>query len=166
MTLNVGCADSDEITHARSAWTTTEKMCGTYHYTLTDASFSGSNWATTIEITDGVATRRALEVWHYGPTDGTSAGPKIIDKMWTETGTSVGTNMTDGAAAPKTMEGLYDDCAHNVLSQDPGQNTIRFAADARGVLNECWYVPNQCYDDCRMGVAVTSFECGPMGTAP
>jgi hypothetical protein len=157
----LGCADS-ALSGARRAWAQTETTCTTYHYAISTSSFSGTNTKTTIEITANKPTARLYEQFHYDHTAGAATATKIVDKAWTETGPDVGTH-AEGMPA-KTMETLYDDCARDVEPQDPAKNTVKIESDARGVLQQCWYVPLQCADDCKMGVSVEDFACGALMT--
>ena len=156
-TCATGCGE-EAINQSWQAWLTTKSTCGTYHYSVPRSSFSGRNSKTSIEITAGTATRRTGEQWHFVP--GPTSGTKVVDGQWTEVGPAVGTH--DGAEPARTMDALYDDCASKVLSQDPTKNDITFKADTRGVLQQCWYVPHDCADDCAVGVIIDEFACGPL----
>jgi hypothetical protein len=157
----LGCSDS-ALSAARQSWAQTATTCPTYHYAISTSSFSGTGTKTTIEIAAGKPSARRYEQFHFDYSAGAANALKIVDKTWTETGASVGTHV-EGVPA-KTMETLYDDCARDVEPQDPAKNEIKIETDARGVLRECWYVPRQCADDCKMGVSVEDFACGALMT--
>jgi hypothetical protein len=158
--LAARCGGPPRDAAARSAWVTTKASCGTYHYFIVSSSFTGRSWQTTVEITDDVATVRSFEASHQEYVAGSTSPHIVVDETWTETGAGIGTH-SDGEPA-LTMEGLYDACERNVLSQDPARNDITFTADPNGALADCWYYPHGCADDCSVGVTVSGFACGAL----
>lgn len=170
--LVAGCADGavekpPEVTGpqavspsaARAAWLNTKRGCNQYQYAIESASFTGTHWKTTIVVVAERPTARSFEQWRYDTGSQAPMPTKIVDVQWTENAGQLGSHR-DGAPA-KTMETLYDDCERDVLTKDPSSNTVSFKAEARGVLRECWYVPNNCADDCSTGVVLTEFACKP-----
>jgi hypothetical protein len=140
-------------------WAATKTTCGTYHYAVVDSSFIGTQATTTVAIAGDMPTER-----RFVGGELTQSGTLAVTSAWDETGPAIGTH--DGARAAKTMEELYRDCQRDVLSQDPAKNEIMFAADDRGVLQSCWYVPHGCQDDCTSGVTVSDFACGALDPLP
>jgi hypothetical protein len=147
----LGCGKS-AIDSARATWEQTVATCDTYHYVAVDQSFIGITERTTIAISRGQPAGRS-----FVRTQGFGPSPQVV-ASWTEDAAHVGQH-AEGRPA-ETMEQLYDDCAKNVLSQDPGQNQITFETDTRGVLLTCQFVPDGCADDCAMGVVIQDFACG------
>jgi hypothetical protein len=156
-----GSGAPSHVDLARARWAEAKADCRTYSYTLTRDSFAGTRTRTSFEFVDDVATKR-MYVRAHRDFNGGMAANFIIDESWVETGVEVGTHQD--VEPPRTMEKLYDDCARDVLSQDPAKNTITFSADARGAIQACFFVPSGCADDCAMGHMVTGFACGPLDT--
>jgi hypothetical protein len=150
----LGCSSSSPIDGARQSWKRTVETCPTYHYAMTDSSFSGFSARTTIVISDGrPIARGCVQTQGFGPE-------RAVTASWIEEAGHIGEHAECRPA--KTMEQLQDDCARNVLGQDPAKNQVMFSTDDRGVLLECWYVPKGCADDCTMGVVVEDFACGTL----
>ena len=154
----------DPIVRAQELWAATKASCGTYHYAVVDTSVFGSQATTTIEITGDHATaRRYLAGRVFSP-----GGILSVSDGWVETTATIGTHVGihAGARAAKTMEQLYADCAHDVLTQDPTTNQLMLQTSDDGVLQQCWYFPRNCADDCTNGVVVSSFACGSLAPSP
>jgi hypothetical protein len=163
LTLLAACGSGSpsELQEARARWVQTRAKCATYHYTLAFDSFSGSRIRTSFELVDDEPTKR-MHVRAHRDFSNAMSTIFIIDESWVETGAEIGTHPS--VELPRTMEQVYDDCARDVLSQDPGKNTITFVADAQGAVHQCFFVPNGCADDCAMGDSLTEFGCGPLDT--
>jgi len=143
----------DDLARSQAAWAATKKSCPTYQYEMGGESWTGSWWSAILGISNDQPALRSYTAGDRSSTDGSQR--TIV--MWTENGPDVGSH-AEGPPA-KTMEQLYADCDHDVLTQDPGENDITFRADARGVLQTCAYQPHQCVDDCVGGFGVTNFTC-------
>jgi hypothetical protein len=158
----LGCSsgDDEELAQARQLWATKKQTCATYHYEVGDSSFSGWRAATTIAITDGQPSERSYSAGAPSAVDGTFT----VTTTWTESDAEVGTHEVGRAA--RTMDQLYDDCSRDVLTKDRAKNLVTFQADQQGVLEQCWYFPKDCADDCSSGVVVSNFACGALPRAP
>lgn len=156
-----GCSSgSDPLAQSQQAWAVTKRDCLRYHYEITDQSFSGSRWTTTVEIDgDRAITRRFVAENVDGAT-----GTLTVTSTWTETGADIGTH-PEGRPA-RTMEEVYAACARDVVPKDRSQNQVMIQADDRGVLQACWYVPHGCQDDCVSGVVLSEFACGALPDSP
>jgi len=153
--VSAGCSGGahDDLVRAAETWARTKKTCNAYNYEIDDASVFGFWASTTIEIAGDQPVLRAYMAGGVSDTDGS----RTTTTAWTETAPDVGSH-AEGRPA-RTMEQLYGDCDRNVLTQDPAKNDVYFAADARGVLQACWYVPHGCQDDCTTGVTLARFGC-------
>jgi hypothetical protein len=156
----VGCGGDNAVSQGLGRWSQAKLACGSYHYAVVDSSFTGWRMTTTVQIAADVPAERRIEI---SEVLGTPLAFTMTN-AWDETGSDIGTNVRGRPA--KTMEQLYSDCEHDVLSQDPGKNDISFAADDRGVLQHCWYVPHGCQDDCTVGVSLSDFACGAVDPLP
>lgn len=158
-----GSRAPSQLELSRARWAETKVDCRTYHYTLAFDSFTGTRTRTSFEFVDDVATARTYVRAHRDFSSGMTT-TFIIDESWVEQGAEVGTHPV--VEQPRTMEQLYDDCARDVLSQDPAKNDITFTVDTFGAVQSCFFVPRLCADDCAMGDMVTGFGCGPLDTSP
>jgi hypothetical protein len=158
LTLVLGaCGDlPGGIERARALWAETKANCGTYNYTLFVSDSTGGITKTSFEITNDVPTARSFLRMH---TDSASQ-VFVIDEAWAETAAELGTHRD--RPLPRTMEQLYDDCDRDVLSRDRATNGVTFSSDEHGVLVSCFYVPQDCFDDCTRGDMVQGFACGPL----
>ena len=57
-----------------------------------------------------------------------------------------------------TIDQLYAICKDEVLVKDPVKNSINLSFDDDGILKACTYFPNNCQDDCSVGVNISSVE--------
>ena len=126
----------------------------TYSYEVSTSSFTGYQTLTTLQFETGVATYRRFD--SASPLATGQLGPFVV--QWEERGTEVGSH--PGAPPPDTIDTLYDRCAHEVLAQDPNRNTIALFIDEAGILRSCVYVPDNCQDDCTIGVWLAHLMMG------
>jgi len=61
----------------------------------------------------------------------------VLTLQWEERGTEVGGHPV--AAPPATVDALYDQCAREVLPQDPDRNDVFLYFDDAGILQACFY---------------------------
>jgi hypothetical protein len=113
----------------------------TYEYTRYRETGTGEACSTTVQVTTGaVSSVRVGRV---------SAGGTWMTETYSP---------RDPEAAscfdPVTMYDLYDECLTRVLCQDPRTNYLSLQVDARGLLVQCGYSPDGCYEDgCYQGLA-------------
>lgn len=140
--------EQSRLSQSRSSWAALKSANGSsYRYTARDASFSGYRWQTTVEVLQDRVLRRTFR-------SETETGAE--DQAWVEEGSALGSHA--GAAPPLTIEGVYEECAAEVLTKDPGANSITVTFHSNGLLETCTYFPKNCADDCAVGVRVSSFE--------
>jgi hypothetical protein len=120
---------------------------GTYGYTRTSLSFTGFHSTTRFVVADDVVVRRTFE--------GYDENDQLVESF-DEQGDEVGSNQ--GAAPVYTIDELYEVCRDGVLTQDPEANQLFLGFLADGILDHCLYVPNDCADDCSMGVDIESID--------
>ena len=107
-----------------------------------------------LQFESGVATYRRFDVL----TPQQDGGTGVLTLQWEERGTEVGAHPV--AAPPATVDALYDQCAREVLPQDPDRNDVSLYFDAAGILLACFYVPRNCADDCSFGVGIGNLQMG------
>jgi hypothetical protein len=153
----MACQSQDEARLERSLsdWRQITRTQGdTYSYAVSSSSWTGYETRTALQIESGAVTFRQFESSTRGD-DGTQT-PLAV--QWEERGAEVGTHMAAAAAA--TVDMLYQRCASEVLTVDPGRNAITLWFDERNVLQTCTYVPKNCADDCTFGVWINELEMG------
>jgi hypothetical protein len=148
-------ADLATLEKSRIAWRDLAAMHDdTYSYEVSTSSFTGYQTLTTLQFETGSATFRRFE--SAAPLATGLPGPLVV--QWEERGTEVGSHT--GSPPPDTIDTLYDRCARDVLAQDPNRNTIVLYLDEAGILKSCIYVPDNCADDCNMGVWLSHLTMG------
>jgi len=133
-----------ELADSRSRWDQAVAAQGeSYTYTSDFASFFGFSSQTTVVVDDGTVTER-----HFKSQFGAN------NDIWSEFGADVGSHAQ--GAAPVLIDALYDECASDVLTQDPDENFITLTFDQEGFLQTCTYFPKNCADDCSFGPTISS----------
>ena len=130
-----------------------------YSYTVSSRSVFGSGTNTTITVLDGKVTSRVYESYTlYNENTGHYLGfdNRIILEAFSEEKTTLGTH-TSGAPA-LTIDELYNTCLNDYLSVDAQDNHITFNYDSNNIIENCYYVPDGCMDDCAVGVSLSNFE--------
>jgi hypothetical protein len=126
----------------------------TYSYEVGTSSWTGFASRTVLQFESGVATYRRFEVL----TPQQDGGTGVLTLQWEERGTEVGAHPV--AAPPATVDALYDQCAREVLPQDPDRNDVVLYFDDAGILLACFYIPRNCADDCGIGVGIGNLQIG------
>lgn len=123
-----------------------------YEYSLKFSSWTGMESTTTLTIEDGLVARRAYEKYtiQYPEQDTTFL------ESYVEVGESLGSHAQ--GVPLYTIDDLYETCAAEYLQVDENLNTLFFNTDAGGIMNLCGYVPENCADDCFVGVDIESFR--------
>lgn len=143
-------AKEEILAESLSAWTQLKAADdGTYQYTRSDSSFSGYRNTTTFLVENDVVVRRSFEEFDANDT--------LVDSF-DEEGAQVGSTEGTSAAPVHTIDELYEICRDEVLTQDPESNTISLELRDDGVLSYCFYVPNDCADDCAEGVDIDDLD--------
>ncbi|WMI64572.1 hypothetical protein RBH94_10920 [Aestuariibaculum sp. YM273] len=130
-----------------------------YSYTVSSRSVFGSGTNTSITVLDGKVTSRVYEAYTlYNEVSGNYLGfeNRIVLEAYTESYETLGTH-TSGAPA-LTIDELYNTCLSEYLSVDPDDNHVTFNYDSNNIIENCYYVPDGCMDDCAVGVSLSNFE--------
>ena len=136
----------EEYNQSLMAWT--NLSADSYTYVVPFRSWSGYRDETTITVLNGMIVRREFQSFRL------DNGAEVGLDHWVEEGTQLGSH--DQGAPRRTMEDNYTYCRNQVLIQDPVENSIYFEVDERGILKQCAYFPNNCADDCLMGITIDS----------
>ena len=158
--IAAGCSSADPrrqaLDDSRDSWRALAAAnAETYSYEVGTSSFSGYASRTVLQFESGVATYRRYDL--ATPDEG--GGPGALTLQWEERGSEVGGH-SGGAAPPATVDALYDQCASQVLTQDPDRNDFVIGYDDAGILQACFYIPRGCQDDCSFGVGVSNLQMG------
>ena len=123
-----------QLAKSLEAWNALKAENGDhYRYEVYASAVSGPEITTTLTVKDGAVIIRS-----YTFRDIYSSDEEITDS-WTEEGAAVGSH--DEGAEPITMDGRYNRCRNDVLSQSPTTNDIYLEFQANGVLASCYSLP-------------------------
>jgi hypothetical protein len=137
-----------KLSESRESWAALKAENGSsYRYTVKDSSWTGYTWQTSVEVLQDHVSRRSFTGAPVVGGAGTS---------WLEEQGALGSHPE--GAPPLTIEEIYDRCASEVLTQDPGENSITLTLRSDGLLQGCSYFPKNCQDDCAVGVGLTTLE--------
>jgi hypothetical protein len=136
------CDEPTELDRSYDRWRAAAEQHDEYEYTRSLTSWTGYRMETRVTVRDDQVIGRAFE-----DNEGAS---------WVETGAEIGTH-NDGFRAA-TLDELYDQCASEVLAQDPALHEIILDYDDRGFLEQCTYRRYSCEDDCLDGIRIDSLQ--------
>jgi hypothetical protein len=136
------CDEPTELDRSHDTWRAENAQHDAYEYTRHFSSWTGYTMDTRVTVRGDEVIGRAFE-----DSDGAS---------WYETGAEVGTHSAGHPAV--TLDALYDQCAEEVLTQDPAEHEIILELDDRGFLQQCTYRAYSCEDDCLDGITIQSLE--------
>ncbi|WP_163707723.1 hypothetical protein [Mangrovibacterium lignilyticum] len=123
-----------------------------YTYTLSFTSWTGYGSATTLTIEDGLVAERSYVSYEMKYPE----NEMVVLESYTETGDDLGSH--DKGVPLFNIDDLYDTCASDYLVVDEANNTLYFNTDPTGIMNTCGYVPDNCADDCYVGINIESFS--------
>ncbi|WP_158861539.1 hypothetical protein [Lunatibacter salilacus] len=152
-----------------------------YTYTTTGGSWTGTSWNTVIAVDGGQVIRRTFSYTAFHdvvkPTSGwdevsrndilanmsMTAGEfeeaydrKLEDVLeWQEEGETLGSHENSGAAEIMTLDEVYAMSASNWLVRGENRQT-HFEANNNGMISLSGFVPDNCQDDCFMGIRIVA----------
>lgn len=136
--------EADQLAESLTDWQVLKgQNGGSYQYDIIFGSWVGFSSTTTFEVRDDEVVLRGYE--------GRNAEGKVTE-TWTEEGDALGSH--EGYEPLRTIEELYAVCRNEVLTQDRTANDIFLEFRDDGVLEYCEYSPENCADDCFMGVSI------------
>lgn len=124
----------------------------TYRYVVTDATWAGMRWETTITVSKGKVVRR-----EYNAIVGPEWGEELPEDQlhWIEEGDEVGSHQDSGAAEPLTLDEVYAKAKNEWLVKRDDVKTF-FDTENNGMISSCGYVEDGCADDCFRGIRIAS----------
>lgn len=154
-----------------------------YTYTVTSGSWVGFGVETDITVTNGKVTKRKFSYtginsvlkpeggWDAASIVKVLAELKITESefkesrgksissflQWEESMANLGQNEESPAAAPITLDEIYDKAQNMWLAKRENAN-IYFEAKNNGLISSCGYIDKNCADDCFVGVNVSRIE--------
>ncbi|WP_114748557.1 hypothetical protein [Pleomorphovibrio marinus] len=165
---------------SQKAWFEFKNATGnSYTYTTTGASWVGGSWSTIITVDRGEVIRRSFSYTVFQdvmkPTTGWDEGSRndILANMsltadefagsfnrklenvleWQEEGEALGSHDPSVAAEMMTLDAIYDLSASNWLVRRENRH-IYFEAHNNGMISLSGFVPNNCQDDCFIGIRI------------
>jgi len=123
-----------------------------YAFTVSSQSWTGYQSTTTLTVTDGHVTGRSYRAFSVSHPE----NEETIYEEWTETGDNLGRHANGVPLV--TIDDLYETCLKDYLVADELNNTLYFNTDPTGIINTCGYVPDDCTDDCYIGINIDSFS--------
>lgn len=119
-----------------------------YSYKVLAGSWIGINTETVITIQNGQVVGRDYIRIYYRQTP---AGVQPDTLAWKETASQIGAHQ-QGAAA-MTLDEIYHEARVNWLKHRDDADTY-FEAKNNGMISEAGYIPNNCQDDCFIGIHI------------
>jgi hypothetical protein len=135
-------------------WNELKEINGnSYVYQRSFRSWTGYGYDTELWVENGVITKRVYEEYHqeWGPNT-----PRTILDSYIETGADLGSHLKGDDIL--TIDDLYKACYSKYLIADTENNTMYFRTENNGMMTICGYVPNNCADDCFIGIRISAFK--------
>lgn len=149
-----------------------------YKYTVVGGSWTGVSWSTNVVVKDGQVIERSFRYLSFRdykrPDEGWTEEivQSMLDKHqgnqnakeflatleWTERDIELGINNNSPAAAVYTIDQIYDKAKSEWLAKQEEGATYYFETKNNGIISLCGFVPNNCMDDCFIGINISSVE--------
>jgi hypothetical protein len=137
---------------AVETWRQAKPSCASYSYWRGFTSMAAQrSYSTRVQIANDRPVARDYEERGRLPDGGQGV---LVE--WHETGNEVGRR--DGGIPPSTVEELHAEC-RSALAHDPKSNYLLLEIGDKGVPGFCYYRPNNCADDCAVGIMLGRFQC-------
>lgn len=156
----------------------------TYAYTVIGGTWAGASWSTTIHVENGEIVKRkfyytshsnipmpengwgeesiGLILKNYGVNsleDFKEMMGRELSLEWEESGADLGTHTDTPAAQLLTLDQVYEKAGSEWLNKGKGFKTY-LETEHAGLLSLCGYVPDNCADDCFVGIDIRSIVLG------
>jgi hypothetical protein len=141
----------DDFEDSYNTWLSfKQKSANSYTYEVVSGSWTGFGSETIITVKAGKLTQRYFKM--FVPATNQTSIP--ADKLeWTETEGQIDTHPDGGAAAPLTLDEVYEKAKTEWLPKR-SKSKAYFEAKNDGMISDCGYVPDGCQDDCFIGVSI------------
>lgn len=189
-TLLFGACEKSDIEHESTfersyqTWLDFKAASGdSYRYEVSDATWAGSSWRTTITIREGKVVQRDFQyiVFNNNPMpDGgwesasmadlldsfgftadefeEQEGHSLLESLrWTEHEGELGLHEVSPASTIQTLDDIYEK-ARSFWLKKRSDAEVYFEAKNNGLISSAGFVPNNCMDDCFSGISIRLIE--------
>ncbi|AWW00365.1 hypothetical protein [Arcticibacterium luteifluviistationis] len=142
---------NNDFEKSQKAWLNFKNASNnSYQYTVANGSWVGSGWETKLTVTNGVVTER-----YYKYTPAPDSNQPIIE--WTENENELNTHTDSAAAETITLDKIYEKAQQDWLLKRDDSQTL-FEVNDDGLLFQAGYIPNNCADDCFVGITIRDIK--------
>jgi hypothetical protein len=128
-----------------------------YTYTVTSGSVFGFGSETKITVEKGTVTARDYYSYRLEYQQGSNVPPtKKTLEQWHEDKAAIGQHNSGALAI--TLEQVYQKAKNEWLTVDKKKNTINFETNNNGMISTATYIPNNCADDCAIGIHISEIK--------
>ncbi|MCS4165128.1 MULTISPECIES: hypothetical protein [Sphingobacterium] len=131
-----------------------KENANSYQYTVTSSSWTGSNSTTTITVFNGQVEHRSYEAKTH-----LEDGKVQTYAKWTENKTELNTH--DEGYEASTLDQVYERAKKDWLIKRR-DSKIYFEAKNNGLISSAGYVPDNCQDDCFVGINISKISMPPI----
>lgn len=131
-----------------------KENANSYQYTVTSSSWTGTNSATTIIVFNGQVQYRSYEAKTL-LEDGTVQ----TYAKWTEGKNEL--NSHDEGYEASTLDQVYEKAKTDWLKKRK-DSKVYFEAKNNGLISSAGYVPDNCQDDCFVGINISKIGIPPI----
>jgi len=142
--------DADRVRASAETWKIAREVCGgNYTYEVTRSSFSGARQTTTVVVKNNEVVERRFQEFGGRPLLPPAPGEEPVEAKptWIELGKDIGSNMEPSAAAPRTMDELYQQAMTIAEAVVPPDHRRVVGFDADGILAYCFTQDTRIADD-------------------
>ncbi|MEO6134832.1 MAG: hypothetical protein ABIP35_06745 [Ginsengibacter sp.] len=132
-----------------------ETSVNSYRYVVSNGSWTGMGWQTTITVREGKVVQRDFKLSF--PVGWTGSIPGADKMEWTENENEINSHEDTPAGEAITLDAVYEKARNNWLKKR-GNGKTYFEAKNNGLISSCGYVEGGCQDDCFIGITITSIE--------
>lgn len=125
-----------------------------YTYTSSGGSWVGISWETTLVVKNGIVIQRDFK---YTVSEYSEIEIPEEKMSWTESGNMLGSHTEAAAAEVLTLDDIYRKAKGEWLKKRSGVSFF-FETENDGIISTCGYVPNDCMDDCFIGIHISSVK--------
>jgi hypothetical protein len=159
-TLLISCHKSNinydsDFDKSYKEWLSFKKTSGdSYRYMVVGGTWIGFGWETIITVTDGKVTQRHFKLT---PPKGNPTNIPAGELEWTENGNEINTHTQSAAAAPITLDQIYETAGTEWLLKRQNTKTY-FETKNNGMISSCGYINDGCADDCFIGINIAYIQ--------
>ena len=141
----------DDFGKSFNTWLSFKQKNGnSYAYEVVQGSWVGVGWETILTVKAGKVTQRHFKML-VPPTYQTSIPADKLE--WTENESEIDTHPNSGAAAPLTLDEVYEKARTEWLPKRSKAKAY-FETKNNGMISDCGYIIDGCQDDCFVGISI------------